>query len=315
MSSSVAGVLTVDKGVTGFIIIVVGEGEFQLFAAEIDDIVQSLIAGFGLQKIGKTFGGAVSFAVEVQRKSDIEVGIHPNSFFDVVHFEFVVGEFLSVRDEFDISAVAFFASSGIIRGEDTSGEFSFAEFAVSDGTGLEVTGKGTNLNRQIHATHETIGKPKVEEMKKRIQAINPEAKVQAIQEFVTEKNIQEILNKKVDYIIDAIDTVKSKLEIINFAKQKNIPIISSMGTANKLDPTKLEVTDIYKTTNCPLAKIMRKELRKREISNLKIVYSTEQPKPSHQNPDGTQTLGSISFVPSTAGLIIAAEVVREIISE
>jgi len=171
----------------------------------------------------------------------------------------------------------------------------------------------TNLNRQIHATHETIGKPKVEEMKKRIQAINPEAKVQAIQEFVTEKNIQEILNEKVDYIIDAIDTVKSKLEIINFAKQKNIPIISSMGTANKLDPTKLEVTDIYKTTNCPLAKIMRKELRKREISNLKIVYSTEQPKPSHQNQDGTQTLGSISFVPSTAGLIIAAEVVREII--
>jgi len=173
----------------------------------------------------------------------------------------------------------------------------------------------TNLNRQIHATHETIGKPKVEEMKKRIQAINPEAKVQAIQEFVTEKNIQEILNEKVDYIIDAIDTVKSKLEIINFAKQKNIPIISSMGTANKLDPTKLEVTDIYKTTNCPLAKIMRKELRKREISNLKIVYSTEQPKPSHQNQDGTQTLGSISFVPSTAGLIIAGEVVREIISE
>jgi len=88
-----------------------------------------------------------------------------------------------------------------------------------------------------------------------------------------------------------------------------------MGTANKLDPTKLEVTDIYKTTNCPLAKIMRKELRKREISNLKIVYSTEQPKPSHQNQDGTQTLGSISFVPSTAGLIIAGEVVREIISE
>ena len=172
----------------------------------------------------------------------------------------------------------------------------------------------TNLNRQIHATHETIGKPKVEEMKKRIQAINPEAKVQAIQEFVTEKNIQEILNKKVDYIIDAIDTVKSKLEIINFAKQKNIPIISSMGTANKLDPTKLEVTDIYKTPNCPLAKIMRKELRKREISNLKIVYSTEQPKPSHQNPDGTQTLGSISFVPSTAGLIIAGEVVRDIIN-
>lgn len=173
----------------------------------------------------------------------------------------------------------------------------------------------TNINRQIHATHETIGKPKVVEMQKRIQAINPEAKVEAIQEFVTENNVQELLNQPIDYIVDAIDTVKSKLEIINFAKQKSIPIISSMGTANKLEPTKLEVTDIYKTTNCPLAKIIRKELRKLEIPNLKIVYSTEQPKPSQQNPDGSQTLGSISFVPSAAGLIIAGEVVRDIISE
>ena len=173
----------------------------------------------------------------------------------------------------------------------------------------------TNLNRQIHATHETIGKPKVEEMKKRIQTINPKAKVQAIQEFVTEENINTIITTNLDYIIDAIDTVKSKLEIIKLAKQKNIPIISSMGTANKLDPTKLVVTDIYKTTTCPLAKIMRKELRKLEIQNLKIVYSTEEPQPVQRNSDGTQTLGSISFVPSTAGLIIAGEVVRDIINK
>ena len=173
----------------------------------------------------------------------------------------------------------------------------------------------TNLNRQIHATHENIGKPKVEEMKKRVQLINPLAKVEAIQEFVTESNINEILNKNIDYIIDAIDTVKSKLEIIKLAKEKNIPIISSMGTANKLEPTKLEVTDIYKTKICPLAKIIRKELRKLEIQNLKIVYSTEEPKPVDINSDGTKTLGSISFVPSTAGLIIAGEVVRDIINK
>lgn len=171
----------------------------------------------------------------------------------------------------------------------------------------------TNLNRQIHATHETIGKYKVEEMKKRIQLINPESKVQAIQEFVTEENIEQIINTKIDYIVDAIDTVKSKLEIIKTAKQKNIPIISSMGTANKLEPSKLEITDIYKTKTCPLAKIIRKELRKLQIPNLKIVYSTEEPKQSKQNSDGTRTLGSISFVPSTAGLIIAGEVVNNII--
>ena len=152
-------------------------------------------------------------------------------------------------------------------------------------------------------------------MKKRIQSINPEAKVETIQQFVTENNINEILNTKIDYIIDAIDTVKSKIEIIKTAKQKSIPIISSMGTANKLDPCKLQVTDIYKTKTCPLAKIIRKELRKLEIPELKIVYSTEEPKPSKQNPDGTRTLGSISYVPSAAGLIIAGEVIKDIIKK
>ena len=173
----------------------------------------------------------------------------------------------------------------------------------------------TNLNRQIHATHETIGKYKVEEMKKRIQTINPQAEVKAIQEFVTAQNINEIINNKIDYIVDAIDTVKSKIEIIKTAKQKNIPIISSMGTANKLEPTKLEVTDIYKTKICPLAKIMRKELRKLEIPDLKIVYSTEEPKLVKPIGEEKSKLGSISFVPSVAGLIIAGEVVKYIMMQ
>ena len=173
----------------------------------------------------------------------------------------------------------------------------------------------TNLNRQIHATHETIGKYKVEEMKKRIQTINPQAEVKAIQEFVTEHNINEIINTEIDYMVDAIDTVKSKIEIIKTAKQKNIPIISSMGTANKLEPTKLEVTDIYKTKICPLAKIMRKELRKLEIPDLKIVYSTEEPKQIKQTGEEKSKLGSISFVPSVAGLIIAGEVVKDIMMQ
>lgn len=173
----------------------------------------------------------------------------------------------------------------------------------------------TNINRQIHATHETIGKNKVEEMKKRVELINPEAKVKAIKEFVTENNIEELINEPIDYIVDAIDTVKSKIAIIKTAKQKNIPIISSMGTANKLEPTKIEVTDIYKTKICPLAKIIRKEIRKLEISELKIVYSTEEPKKSKQNEEDTKTLGSVSFVPSVAGLIIASEIVKDIIKE
>lgn len=185
------------------------------------------------------------------------------------------------------------------------------KFILIDNDKIDIT----NINRQIHATHETIGKYKVQEMKKRIQSINPEAEIETIQEFVNEKNIENIIKSDISYIVDAIDTVKSKIEIIKTAKQKSIPIISSMGTANKLEPTKLQVTDIYKTTTCPLAKIIRKELRKLKIQDLKIVYSTEEPKTSKQNPDGTRTLGSISFVPSTAGLIIASEIVKDIIKK
>lgn len=183
------------------------------------------------------------------------------------------------------------------------------KFILIDNDKIDIT----NINRQIHATHETIGNLKVEEMKKRIKQINPQAQIETISEFVTEENIPNIIDQSIDYIVDAIDTVKSKIEIIKIAKSQNIPIISSMGTANKLEPTKLEVTDIYKTKTCPLAKIIRKELRKLEIPDLKIVYSTEEPKTTKQ--EGSKTLGSISFVPSTAGLIIASEVVKDIIKQ
>lgn len=183
------------------------------------------------------------------------------------------------------------------------------QFILIDNDSIDIT----NINRQIHATHETIGKSKVEEMKKRIHQINPKAQIETIQEFVTQENLPNIIDKSINYIVDAIDTVKSKIEIIKLAKEQNIPIISSMGTANKLEPTKLVVTDIYKTTMCPLAKIMRKELRRLEIPNLKIVYSTEEPK--QLNQEGSNILGSISFVPSTAGLIIASEVVKDIIKQ
>lgn len=172
----------------------------------------------------------------------------------------------------------------------------------------------SNLNRQIIATENTIGKPKVEVAKERILQINPEAKVEICQEFFMPKS-KEMFDDKIDYIIDAIDTVTAKIELVVRANKQNIPIISSMGTGNKLDPTKFEVTDIYKTSVCPLAKVMRKELRTREIKKLKVVYSKEEPikAKGKEEKAGKQVPGSISFVPSVAGLIIAGEVIKDII--
>lgn len=175
----------------------------------------------------------------------------------------------------------------------------------------------TNLNRQIIATYETIGKPKVEVARKRILDINPNAKVEAHQEFFT-KDSKGILDNSISYIVDAVDTVTAKIELVVQAKQLNIPIISCMGTGNKLDPTKFEVTDIYKTSVCPLAKVMRKELKLRRIPNLKVVYSKEEP--VKQEDKGMlqarkQVPASISFVPSVAGLIIAGEVIKDIIKK
>lgn len=174
----------------------------------------------------------------------------------------------------------------------------------------------TNLNRQLHATRETIGKSKVDVMKQRILEINPEAIVEVYKEFYMPDSKVKILDKSVDYIVDAVDTVTAKIGLVVEANELNIPIISSMGTGNKLDATKFEVCDIYKTSVCPLAKVMRKELKQRGIKKLKVVYSKEEPiKVLEQVEDGAkkQTPGSISFVPSVAGLIIAGEVIKDII--
>lgn len=168
----------------------------------------------------------------------------------------------------------------------------------------------TNINRQIHANHQTIGKSKVEVMKERIISINPNAKV--ITYHIGQESIPEeqIIDESFDYIIDAVDTVSTKSKLIERAHKLNVPIISAMGTGKKLDPTKFEVEDIYKTSVCPLCKVMRKELRKRGIPNLKVVYSKEEPI-KIENED--RTIGSISFVPSVCGLIIAGEVIKDIV--
>ena len=191
----------------------------------------------------------------------------------------------------------------------------------------------TNLNRQILATRKTVGQPKVEVAKQRILDINPNANVEIHQEFFMPET-EGILDNSIDYIVDCIDTVTAKIELVVRAEKLNIPIISCMGTGNKLDPTRFEVTDIYKTSICPLAKVMRKELRSRGIKKLKVVYSKEEPVKLNETaengckhncicPPGTkrkcnirnQVPGSISFVPSVAGLIIAGEVVKAILND
>lgn len=190
----------------------------------------------------------------------------------------------------------------------------------------------TNLNRQIIATRKTIGKFKVDVAKERILEINPDAKVETYQEFYMPDSKTNIINEDLDYVIDCVDTITAKIEIIEQCKKLSIPVISSMGTGNKLDPSRFEITDIFKTSICPLAKVMRKELKKRNIDNLKVIYSKEEPIKIDDNsnsscktncicPPGTkrkctirnQVPGSISFVPSVAGLMMAGEVVRDII--
>lgn len=173
----------------------------------------------------------------------------------------------------------------------------------------------TNLNRQIHATCKTINKRKIDVMKERILEINPEAKVDIYManELVNE---EDIMNTSFSYIVDAVDTITTKIKLVVKADELQIPIISCMGTGNKLNPTQLEVTDIYKTSVCPLAKVMRKELKKRNIKKLKVIYSREEPiKPNVEEKLDIRTVipGSISFVPSVAGLIIASEVVKDLI--
>lgn len=172
----------------------------------------------------------------------------------------------------------------------------------------------TNINRQIIAIHKTVGKYKVEISKERILEINPNAKIETYQEFFLPES-KEILDETVDYVVDSVDTVTAKIELVVRANKLNIPIISSMGTGNKLDPTKFEVADIYKTSVCPLAKVIRKELRARGIKELKVVYSKEEPIKTNEIADEKLVPGSISFVPSVAGLVIAGEVIKDIIKK
>lgn len=171
----------------------------------------------------------------------------------------------------------------------------------------------TNLNRQIHATYKTIGKYKVDAMKERIMEINPDAQVSTIKEILKEENEEEFIDSSCDYIIDAVDTVSTKIKLILKADKEKIPIISSMGTGNKLNPTLFKVSDIKKTKVCPLAKVIRKELKDKKIEKLKVVYSEEEPIKITSENNIKRIPGSISFVPSTAGLIIAGEVIKDII--
>jgi tRNA threonylcarbamoyladenosine dehydratase len=191
----------------------------------------------------------------------------------------------------------------------------------------------TNLNRQLHATRATVGQAKVAAMKERILAINPQAVVETHQTFYLPGQGDALIRADYDYIVDAIDTVTAKIDIIMQAEEKGIPVISAMGAGNKLDPGQLRVTDLYKTKTCPLAKVMRKELRARGIKALKVVYSEEiplKPKGPGANCDGQcvcpegsdrhcltkrQVPGSISFVPATSGLLIAGVVVRDLLEK
>ncbi|MCC0667328.1 tRNA threonylcarbamoyladenosine dehydratase [Clostridioides sp. ZZV14-6153] len=175
----------------------------------------------------------------------------------------------------------------------------------------------TNINRQIPALHSTVGKYKVDVMEERILDINPNINIKKIRNLYNKDTSSEILIEKYDYVVDAIDMVSSKIHLIETCEKKGLKIISSMGMGNKLDPTKIVVTDIHKTSTCPLAKVMRKELRDRGIKKLKVVYSTEQPielKKKVMNGKKV-TPGSVSFVPSAGGLVIASVIVNELLGE
>lgn len=182
----------------------------------------------------------------------------------------------------------------------------------------------TNINRQIIANVSSIGKYKVDVEEERVHEINPNAKVIKYKELIEKEEIEQRKEEKtniklfnsirdVDYIIDAVDTVTAKIRIIKFAKENNIPIISALGTGNKLDPTKLKIDDIYNTTVCPLAKVMRKELRKINVKDINVIYSTEEPIKKNEDSKDKNIIGSISYLPAIAGLMISYKVINDII--
>ncbi len=170
----------------------------------------------------------------------------------------------------------------------------------------------SNINRQIIATHKTVGQYKVDVMRDRILEINPNAEVKIKRCFFLPENADEFDFTEYSYVVDAVDTVTAKIQIILKAKAIDIPVISSMGAGNKLEPSMFQVGDIYETSMCPLAKVMRHELKKRGIKSLKCVYSTEKPIKSEVSLCSERIPGSVAFVPSVAGLIIAGEVIKDL---
>lgn len=181
------------------------------------------------------------------------------------------------------------------------------KISIVDGDTVDIT----NINRQLIATSENIGQLKTEAAKKRALSVNPELDIRTYPLFITKDNIDMFDFTEYDYIADAIDTVSSKLAVIEKAARENVKIISCMGAGNKLDPTKFEVSDIYKTSVCPLARVMRYELKKRGIKKLNVVYSQEMPK-TYEHSGKKPIPGSISFVPSAAGLVLAGKIIRDI---
>ena len=180
------------------------------------------------------------------------------------------------------------------------------EIHIFDSDCVEIT----NLNRQIIATNGTLGKPKVEVAKERAESINKDVKIVPYEVYYSPENSAEFDLSQYDYVIDAIDSVTSKIELILNCQSLGVPIISSMGTGNKLDPLGFKIADIYKTEGCPLARVMRYELKKRGVKKLKTLYSPEKPV-----KNGTDTIGSAVFVTGTAGLIIAGEVIKDLLDK
>lgn len=229
--------------------------------------------------------------------------------------EFTRTELLLGKEAMDTLAgkrVAVFGVGGV-------GGFVCEALARSGVGALDLFDKDTvsisNLNRQIIATYDTIDTYKVDAMKNRIASINKKAVVNTHPVFFLPENAHEFDFSQYDYVVDAVDTVTAKLEIIMQAKKAGTPVISSMGAGNKLDPTRFEVADISKTSVCPLAKVMRRELKKRGVNSLKVVYSKEQPlvpKYEVRPSDRKIAPGSIAFIPSVVGLIIASEVIKDL---
>lgn len=226
--------------------------------------------------------------------------------------ELLLGE--SALKKLASSRVAVFGVGGV-------GSFTVEALARSGVGALDIIDNDvvavSNINRQLIATHNTIGKYKVDVARDRLLEINPNLKINAYKTFYTSETASGFDFSGYDYVVDAIDTVSGKISLVLQSIESDTPIISSMGAGNKLDPTAFEVSDIYKTSVCPLARVMRNELRKRGVKKLKVVYSKEKPLTTAERIDSVpgrrSTPGSVAFVPSVAGLIIAGEVIKDLI--